>query len=797
MILYGLVAFAVIFIDLESETLHKYSAPQFAETRETALVGDATETNLGLIQNNQLQQQWMEYESRTKNLTNDVPIAAEEVVVTVEEHKSSDDSTTSPSPNDSVVLGSQEGVVVTIGENHENENNGSADLTNDESDKNMTRIDEKENKTLILDAGDKKNNITSSQNQNNSYSHPTKKETGESKNITDIDGNENNYVGDKHAAKQNITSSQNENNSSSNLTKNETGESQNVTYIYSNETNIYHDGSHDSCFFNNSKTWQQGPRWSNVVSSNDDDDRFIVENPLLFERMPGLLSSSICNQNSKFLNPNQSYWDITDEALLDEWEFRLIYLAIHHHHHAPALQEKKVRLRSKSCSSSSEYECPSARYLVTTLPGAGLGAVFRTAALMSVLMGVATNRITVFVNNYVPETNSKNGTNTPLSFLQKPSQLFSCPRRDMQCVFLPTSPCVLTKEALESGVVMPEVDARDLRRQGKLNKQEYHDAHVLIIEPRISTPKKWSIQGLIQEKLYRTSLALISKLPTESDTDLQKIAVLKAAAKRILHDTATIGYHPNNSTNDFVYSNRYTKTAHAGLLYLMRLNPHYQQLSDKIVDQIFKNSTNPNPTFGLPIRGSDKCHRESECLQFDAYMNLTREEISTFTRNEAIKKNATTVQNATRHEANKPTVILTTEDGSISRARREYEQEFNFIINEHDKFQGTGRVSMYGNQADDIMLSSMVALKMQFLATQKVVGNCCSNFHLLLFDLLNEQCGLSSKPLCLQEHPNPNYRPCCQWTQSEECDLKREAAAAEKARKVAEEKAQEAVAEKE
>jgi hypothetical protein len=92
------------------------------------------------------------------------------------------------------------------------------------------------------------------------------------------------------------------------------------------------------------------------------------------------------------------------------------------------------------------------------------------------------------------------------------------------------------------------------------------------------------------------------------------------------------------------------------------------------------------------------------------------------------------------------------------------------IMNREDVLQDTGRprTPKYRSQADAIMESTLVAIKLQ-LHTKFTLGNCCSNFHLVLFDLLKEGCGLSETQQCLQETTNPAYHVCCQWTNTEEC----------------------------
>ena len=62
------------------------------------------------------------------------------------------------------------------------------------------------------------------------------------------------------------------------------------------------------------------------------------------------------------------------------------------------------------------------------------------------------------------------------------------------------------------------------------------------------------------------------------------------------------------------------------------------------------------------------------------------------------------------------------------------------------------------------MLSAMSSLKAQLLP-RVTIGNCCSNFHIMLNDFLSEGCGAASDNtfLCLQEYDDPLLRVCCGW----------------------------------
>ena len=117
-------------------------------------------------------------------------------------------------------------------------------------------------------------------------------------------------------------------------------------------------------------------------------------------------------------------------------------------------------------------------------------------------------------------------------------------------------------------------------------------------------------------------------------------------------------------------------------------------------------------------------------------------------------------------------LIMTTEDPTIFEQRHSFpgshEFPLDFVINDEDPLQGTGNTKSFQDAADTIMISSLVALQMN-LHADIIYGNCCSNFHLVLFDLAREGCGVTSKtPICLQE--TEKYNICCHWTRSEVCN---------------------------
>ena len=120
-------------------------------------------------------------------------------------------------------------------------------------------------------------------------------------------------------------------------------------------------------------------------------------------------------------------------------------------------------------------------------------------------------------------------------------------------------------------------------------------------------------------------------------------------------------------------------------------------------------------------------------------------------------------------------IILTTESPDILNAHRNYtinsSWPFEFIVNDADVGQNSGRPGDFGKgRADEVMLSTILALKMQLMA-ESVVLNCCSGFHKLMGEFLSRGCGASHTNHfeCLQESEKPEFRMCCQHSQSEKC----------------------------
>lgn len=296
----------------------------------------------------------------------------------------------------------------------------------------------------------------------------------------------------------------------------------------------------------------------------------------VIDHMDFVLGQTICHPEGRFRSTESSilstyddstrttpspppfgYWNVSNEALIHDWEFRLMYLAIHSFMHEPAYDEYTER--KEACGDDKmkekfppyDYQCKSAKFIVAALPNEGLGATIRISGVMNVLMGLATDRIPLFVSN-LPSLDDENKT-----FLEQPWNLASCPRKDIQCVFLPTTPCTLTMEDWKNATVLDEGDARGIKRRGEL-RPEFEDVRVLIHVPITAPAKADTFKGnheKVRKKLHRKAKEIITQLETSHRDNLgqEQRNVLHHAAERILQADLPDSYE------HYQYGHRYVR----------------------------------------------------------------------------------------------------------------------------------------------------------------------------------------------------------------------------------------------
>lgn len=509
----------------------------------------------------------------------------------------------------------------------------------------------------------------------------------------------------------------------------------------------------------------QAIRWNNItddIIGNSDVNmtetfvKTMILEYLRYDSMGFVLQTSLCEEYSALCDvPSTVPTDFShnnDGTELQMWVNRLFYMMIHDNQHKHAQMEAKQRLTTTAApkgtssildpASSSpgvghfDYQCPDAKFLVVSLMYMGLGAHVRHIFVAALLAGVFSNRVVLFINSQ----KSDGPTERPWGWA-------SCPRKDYQCVFLPSSPCVLTKQDLANATLVPSNKLRNSPDEW----EEYRDDRVLILQDvnavwHASVPFNWT--GLLAENAG----AMVDRIETASN---HSMPILHAAAN----------YIPNDPRGVSIPTKTVSKIAdhpfgRMSSLYSLRPNQHYHSFLDREIQSIFPPSFDPPHSFGLPVRGSEKCIRkEGTCMDFDLYMEL------------ALQQHRKGVWNRTSTFSNsndRVQLVLTSEEASVMQQRTSYEQNssfpFAFVVNENDPMQGSGfaRDLTEDDSADFIIVSTLLVIKMQ-LQTKHIIGNCCSNFHKVIHDFIESGAGLVRNATfeCLRDNEEQRFRMCC------------------------------------
>ena len=455
-----------------------------------------------------------------------------------------------------------------------------------------------------------------------------------------------------------------------------------------------------------------------------------------------------------------------------------------------------------------DFECQDAKFLIVPLKPSGLGAQVRLVMAPALMAGIASDRIVLFIN----------GSPVGPKFIREPWILSSCTRRDKQCFFLPDSPCVVTNDEISNATILENSERRKLFRTGQLPDHIQKNDRVVVMDmagrpQRTPTNFRNRITHIAKEYI-------INPLRKENPKD-PRLPLLLAAVDYILQED-----NDNDDDSLFYYYGRNSQAHHAMVFFAMRPSLHFAQKIDNIIDHvIFEGNDNQNNhridlALGLPIRASDKCIDESECPSFETYIQLMQ---SIWDKNENnllnVRRDIATSSNIEEHLLN-TSIILTSESSEIFQAQQnmiiqEQQQQqqsnnrssdnllsfpYKFVTNKYDVLQNTGDparlnltdASGITSSKEDILLSALTSLKMQFYA-KYTIGNCCSNYHLLLFDFLKDGCGAATASTstttttgngrhggddqhvatCMQDHDDERFRICCGWTKTEKCLAKR------------------------
>lgn len=515
----------------------------------------------------------------------------------------------------------------------------------------------------------------------------------------------------------------------------------------------------ESCqeLITNSDWWNSSARLGN--SDVDMTDEFLRQMLLSTEQVtdsipylsavPFPFTQTLCYNKGIFpfqFDSDKSSHQKSD-GILRHSVVRLLVQTIHNHQHRPALEEAKMRWRCSEGDNNVatsgfpvgrfDYECRGTKYLVLALSRYGLGSSVYSGAVQALLLGLFLNRVVLFVNN---------DANSAFKPLKTPWGTASCPRADHQCFFLPMSPCVLKSGELRQSTIL------------EMKHLDYLNAHNGSLPPQIErepilVARSWKLlknlkpppgfNGVLMEK---AKLVLRQMGFDETEKKSVAAAIGSLAKREIKHWSSW------NQT-------RAPEIVIAAVLYILRPNlPSQAQIKAQLAS-IFPVDYRQEETIGLPIRGSDKCSTgESSCLSFNRHMDLA-----------VYMDEHGFWGDLQQRNGKKLTIVLSTESAELMAEKDQYDKNesfpFGIITNKQDVLQGAGIAVAYRPNvtADQVMLSTIVAIKMQ-LATRHMVGDCCSNFHNLIMDLRQGGCGIvasGSSMTCLQQQEDPKFRVCC------------------------------------
>ena len=234
-----------------------------------------------------------------------------------------------------------------------------------------------------------------------------------------------------------------------------------------------------------------------------------------------------------------------------------------------------------------DFECPKAKFLVSDLPNHGLGSTMRIDAVNFLVGALLTNRTVLFVNNLTMPTNVTN--------LWPWTQGGGCDRMDHQCFYQPVSPCTVTWDEIYKAPVV------------QLAHQAPPDARVVRLQ--------------MVNKFFNVDLAALKRVHEIATMLIDQQAPNEM--RPMLHQAAALILKDDRGSQRGGYPGSHSSLKHAALMYAMR--PHMDrkaQIYEWLAPE-FPSDFDSNRAFGLPIRASDKCDEESECLSFSSYMQAS------------------------------------------------------------------------------------------------------------------------------------------------------------------------------
>ena len=327
----------------------------------------------------------------------------------------------------------------------------------------------------------------------------------------------------------------------------------------------------------------------------------------------------------------------------------------------------------------------------------------------------------------------------------------TCGRGDFQCHFQPVTACSPTIDSIANA-----------------NATSFFAFKGVLFNPKAPIPygdakfiKFNQKRGLgTAARILNAVHNIVSTLIDELDPNDRRLPTIKKAASSILVEPR------DSNESDFI---------HAAMMYALRPNVAKGEQLEAFYQNDMPDDFDPKRTLGMPIRGSDKCNQESECLKPSTYIKLMG---SIWTENGLSEK----------FGDGKANVLVTSELPDIMERVNEVSSNDTmakqlpftprWITNTNDVRPGNGNVFRanlsHGQTRDDVMTSILSSFKLQ-MSSLRTIGNCCSNFHRVIFHLLRGGCGIEpeNKGICLQSRNESIYQVCCNRRSSPVCPRER------------------------
>lgn len=380
-------------------------------------------------------------------------------------------------------------------------------------------------------------------------------------------------------------------------------------------------------FQKNSKQWLDSPRHSNInetlITDKQIEELILDISPMkTTDGSKHILGQSLCLAESAFMNwdqrpritsPTTDNNNDDDKDRIRELAFKLVFLAIHEHQFGPARREALTRYSDERCVDDDsrkqqleeykaslknakvgkfDFECPDTKYLISDVGSKGFGATMRVGMIDPMFVGLVTNRTVLYVSSFDSHTVDKS--------FQTPWPLASCPRKDIQCVYMPVTPCVLTKEEIQNGLIVPEKVVSNARKTGTFG-EEYDDAKVLMMKSSLGGHKPtpnllmstfiriiesfYANNGEEENETYeesRSSSSSIGGAPWKLDKE-----TLANVSEFLLSGGNYVRWLPHQATSFF----------------LTRPSMESRKKIDDALQRILPDNFDPATTVGFPIRG--------------------------------------------------------------------------------------------------------------------------------------------------------------------------------------------------